>query len=183
MGPDGRVLFQNRLALATPAAPRSTRRRATSHWRWPSRAARARRSTPTIADCRSRICKVTRPTFATPQVLRTRTARSFAEVSANANAIPVASRTFSRTERLLVRVPAYGPADSTPVVTAHLLNRRGTPMRELQRVPADLLPSIVQFDLPLASLAPDEYRVELVAANAQGPRDEARETLTFRVTN
>ena len=37
-------------------------------------------------------------------------ARDFAETSQNADAIPVASRTFSRTERLLIRVPAYGPA-------------------------------------------------------------------------
>ena len=56
--------------------------------------------------------QVTRPTFATPQVLRTRTARDFAETSQNADAVPVASRTFSRTERLLIRVPAYGPDNS-----------------------------------------------------------------------
>jgi len=126
---------------------------------------------------------VTKPTFATPQVLRTRTARSFAEVSANATAEPAASRTFSRTERLLVRVPVYGRDDTTPSVTATLLNRRGSPMRELPRVPADLPPGVVQFDLPLASLAPDDYRVELIAANAQGPRDEAREMVVFRVAH
>jgi len=126
---------------------------------------------------------VTRPTFATPQVLRTRTARSFAETSINADALPVASRTFSRTERLLVRVPVYGPGDSTPAVTATLMNRRGAPMRVLSRVPADLAPGVIQFDLLLASLAPDEYRVEMVAANADGPGDEAREILVFRVTN
>jgi hypothetical protein len=41
----------------------------------------------------------------------------------------------------------------------------------------------VQFDLPLASLAPDEYRVELSAANETGPRDEAKELISIRVTN
>ena len=126
---------------------------------------------------------VTRPTFATPQVLRTRTARDFAEISQNVDAVPVASRTFSRTERLLIRVPAYGPGNSTPIVTARLLNRRGIPMRELQIVDAPLPPGTVQFDLPLASLAPDEYRVELAAANPTGPRDEAKELVPFRVTN
>jgi VWFA-related protein len=124
-----------------------------------------------------------KPTIATPQFLRTRTARRFAEVSANANALPVASRTFSRAERLLVRVPVYGPDNSTPTLTATLLNRRGLPMRELQRVPAALPAGLVQFDLPLSSLAPDEYRVELVAANDRGPREEARELVVFRVTN
>ena len=82
-----------------------------------------------------------------------------------------------------MRIPVYGPGDTTPVVTATLLNRRGSPMRKLEQVPAELPHGIVQFDLPLSSLAPDEYRVELAAANTQGPPDEAREVLVFRVTN
>jgi VWFA-related protein len=127
--------------------------------------------------------RVTRPTFATPQILRTRTARDFAEMSRNADAVPVASRTFSRTERLLIRAPAYGPGDSVPIVTARLLNRRGLPMRRLQVVDGSLPHGTVQFDLPLASLAPDEYRIELTAANATAPRDEAKELLPFRVTH
>ncbi len=127
--------------------------------------------------------KVTRPTFATPQVLRTRNARDFAEMSQNADAIPVAARTFSRTERLLIRVAAYGPGDSSLAVTAQLLNRRGIPMRQLSQIDGPLLPGTVQFDLPLSALAPDEYRVELATANATGPRDEAKETIPFRVTN
>jgi VWFA-related protein len=128
--------------------------------------------------------QVTRPTFATVQVLRTRNARAFAEASADPDAIPVASRTFSRAERLLVRIPVYGPGDTPPSVTATLHNRRGNLMRELQPVPADTLPAgVVQFDLPLSSLAPDEYRVELVAANPTGPKDETREVVAFRVTN
>jgi hypothetical protein len=97
--------------------------------------------------------------------------------------MPVASRTFSRTERLLVRVPAYGPGSSTPVVTARLLNRRSIPMRELQAVDAPLPPGTVQFDLPLAGLAPDEYRVELAASNPTGSKDEAKEMVPIRVTN
>jgi VWFA-related protein len=127
--------------------------------------------------------QVTRPTFATPQVFRTRTARDFVEASQRLDAVPVASRIFSRTERLLIRVPAYGPGTSSPVVTARLLNRRGIPMRSLQVVDAPLPPGTIQFDLPLASLAPDEYRVELAAANPTGPRDEAKEIVPFRVTH
>lgn len=127
--------------------------------------------------------QVARPTFATPQVLRTRNARDFAEMSQNADAVPVASRTFSRTERLLIRVPAYGPGNNAPVVTARLLNRRSIPMRQLQVVEAPLAPGIVQFDLPLASLAPDEYRIEFAATNPTGPKDEAKEIVPIRVTN
>ena len=127
--------------------------------------------------------RVTRPTFATPQVLRTRNARQFAAVSQDADAPPVASREFSRTERLLIRIPAYGPGESFPIVTARLLNRRGVAMRTLQIVDAPLPPGMVQFDLPLASLAPDEYRVEMAAVNAAGPSEEAREIVPIRVTN
>jgi len=127
--------------------------------------------------------QVTRPTLATPQLLRTRTARDFVEMSQKLDIVPIAARTFSRTERLLVRVPAYGPGSGSPVVTARLLNRRGIPMRQLQVVDAPLPPDTVQFDLPLASLAPDEYRIELTAANAAGPRDEAKELIAIRVTN
>jgi hypothetical protein len=183
MGSDGRVLFQNRITpgdrgrAAFDAAPGYAALEMT-----------IQSSTGAILDTDYRglsipNLQVTKPTFATPQLLRTRTARSFTELSADADALPVASRTFSRTERLLVRIPVYGPGDTTPVVTATLLNRRGSPMRKLQEVPAELPHGIVQFDLPLSSLAPDEYRVELVAANTQGPREEAREMLVFRVTN
>ena len=126
---------------------------------------------------------VTRPTFATPQIFRTRTARAFGDLSRQIDAVPVASRTFSRTERLLIRAPAYGPGDAPLVITAQLLNRRGVPMRQLDVVPAPLPAGTVQFDLPLASLAPDEYRIELTASNATGPKDEAKETVAFRVTN
>ena len=127
--------------------------------------------------------KVTKTTLATPQVLRTRTARQFDEASRNPEAAPVAARTFSRTERLIVRVPAYAPLDATPVVTGKLLNRRGVAMRDLEPVAADLPPGVVQFDLPLASLAPDEYRVELLASNPSVPGDQVREIIVLRVTN
>jgi VWFA-related protein len=183
VGADGRVLFQNRISpgdrgrAAFDAAPgyaalemiiqSSTGETLDTDYRG--------LSIPNL--------QVTKPTFATPQLLRTQTARSFTELSANADALPVASRIFSRTERLLVRVPVYGPGDTTPEVTATLLNRRGNPMRKLQEVIAELPHGIVQFDLPLSSLAPDEYRIELVGANTQGPRDEAREMLVFRVAN
>jgi VWFA-related protein len=127
--------------------------------------------------------QVTKPTFGTPQLLRTRTARQFAEVSQDPNASPTASRSFSRTERLLVRVPAYAAGETQPVISARLLNRRGITMRELQRVEGPLARSVAQFDLPLASLAPDEYRLELDAANPTEPREAVKEILLFRVTD
>ena len=127
--------------------------------------------------------QVKKPTIATPQLMRTRNARQFHDVSQDPNAVPTAARSFSRTERLLVRVPAYSAGNTQPIVTARLLNRRGTTMRELPPVAGPLAPGLVQFDLMLASLAPDEYRLELSAANPAGPRDEVKEILMFRVTD
>ncbi len=183
MAPDGRVLFQNRIGAG---AVRLAKFDTPPGYLALEMAIHSSSGAALDTDYRALSVpnlQVKKPTFATPQFLRTLTARAFAEVSANADAIPVASRTFSRAERLLVRIPVYGPGETTPIVSATLLNRRGIPMRELHRLPADLPPGVVQFDLSLSSLAPGEYRVELVAANAQAPRDETRETLIFRVTN
>jgi VWFA-related protein len=122
-----------------------------------------------------------RSTIATPQVMRTRSAREFSAESASLDVTPAASREFSRAERLLLRVPVYSADDSVPTVTATLLNRLGTPMRSLSRVPAALPASLVQFDLPLSSLAPDDYRVEVVATSADG--QSAKTVILFRITN
>ena len=45
-----------------------------------------------------------------PVVLATRSAREFRDVTADLNAAPSPLREFSRTERLLIRVPAYTTA-------------------------------------------------------------------------
>ena len=114
----------------------------------------------------------------TPAVLRTRTAREFLAAGADPDAPPVASREFSRSERLLIRVPVYGPA--APAVTARLLNRLGQPLRELQAMAALTRDGAVQFDLPLASFAVGEYTLELTATSAA---DRVAELLFFRVTS
>ena len=62
--------------------------------------------------------------------MRARNAREFRTLEAEA-AVPVASREFSRTERLLIRFQAYGPGGADPVVSAKLLGRMGNAMREL----------------------------------------------------
>ena len=55
----------------------------------------------------------------TPEVLRARTARDFRALASDPDAVPVAAREFSRTERLMIRVPAYAPSG------ADLRSRRG----------------------------------------------------------
>lgn len=114
----------------------------------------------------------------TPAVFRARTLRDYNLLKADASAVPVATREFSRTDRVLVRVPAYGPA-GTPTVKAHLLNRAGQSMSEIP-VTASPTDGMQQLDLPLSALAPGEYVIEITAA-ADGGSD-VKELVGFRVT-
>ncbi|HEY7286016.1 MAG TPA: VWA domain-containing protein [Vicinamibacterales bacterium] len=108
-----------------------------------------------------------------PEVLRARNAREFRTLDTD-QAVPAASREFSRMERLLVRFQAYGPADST--VSARLLSRMG-PMRELPVTRAD--GDVNTLDVPLAGLAVGEYLIEV---SISSPAGEAKDVVDFRVT-
>jgi VWFA-related protein len=111
--------------------------------------------------------------FGSVEVLRLRHAREFRAAAADPIAPPVAGREFTRADRLLIRVPAYG----SDAVSARLVSRLGKVMRELAVGPGPR-PDLYQIDLPLAALAIGEYRVELVAASSAG---RAVERLAFRV--
>jgi len=112
--------------------------------------------------------------FGTPQVLRARTVRDYQQIKSDLDAVPLPAREFSRTDRLLIRVPAYGPANTVPALNAHLLNRGGQVMSELQVVPSTS-PDVQQIDLPLAGLAAGEYLIEIKAG-------DLKELVGFRVT-
>jgi VWFA-related protein len=116
-------------------------------------------------------------TLGTVEVLRGRTPREFQQLKQNPDAVPVATREFRRTERLLIRVPAYGPGGQPPALTAQLLNRQGQKMSDLPIAPVPST-SDQQVDLPLASLAPGEYLVEVQAAGDAN----TRQLVGFRVT-
>ncbi len=107
-------------------------------------------------------------------VLRVASAREFRAVSENPDAPPVASRDFRRTERLLLRVPAYEPGGAPARVSATLLNRWRQPMRALPAMPGSLRDGVTQFDVPLAPLPPGEYTIRLTAGTVV-------EHVTFRV--
>jgi hypothetical protein len=113
----------------------------------------------------------------TPQVLRSRTAREHGLLGNSPGAVPLATRVFSRTERLWVRVGAYA-AEGEPQVSARLLNRVGGEMRTLT-VETTAIADVYQVDVPLAGLAAGEYSVQFSAAS--GGRDTS-ESITFRVT-
>jgi hypothetical protein len=58
------------------------------------------------------------------------------------------------------------------------VNRVGQSLRELQTIDPTS-DGILQYDVPLASLAPGEYRIELTATTETAT---AREAIRFRVT-
>lgn len=119
-----------------------------------------------------------RPALGTPRVLRARTARELLQLKAEPDSVPTPAREFSRTDRLLVRVPVYGPGASTPALSVHVLNRAGQAMTELAVAPGGA-PTVQQIEVPLAGLAPGEYLIEIKAAGEGG---DVTELVGFRVT-
>jgi VWFA-related protein len=118
--------------------------------------------------------------LSTPEVFRARTVREMQTIKADTQAVPLVGREFSRTDRLLIRVAAYGPGTAAPKMTAHLLSRTGQRMTDLPvTVPASPeKPS--EIDFPLSALATGDYVVEI---DATGDGGDAQELLAFRVTS
>jgi VWFA-related protein len=112
----------------------------------------------------------------TPQVLRSRTAREHTMLGGSPAAVPVATRVFSRTERLWVRIGAYA-ADGPLELTARLLSTVGGPMRTLT-IEQTAIADMHQVDVPLAGLAVGEYSVQFSATVGGRVVSEA---VTFRV--
>ena len=128
----------------------------------------------TVRDLTARVA------LGTPEVLRARTARDFRSIESDPAAVPVVAREFSRTERLIIRVPAYGPPGVPVAVTSKLLSRSGQVMRGLDVRAATSERSSSQIDVPLAGLAAGEYLLEVTATCSAGG---ATERMSFRVTN
>jgi VWFA-related protein len=115
--------------------------------------------------------------LSTPRVLRSRTAREHALLGGSPAAVPVATRAFSRTDRLWVRIGAYG-TDGEPELSARLLSTVGGVMRTLA-IESTAIADVHQVDVPLAGLAVGEYSVQF-SATAGGRI--VSEVVTFRVT-
>jgi VWFA-related protein len=109
-------------------------------------------------------------TMSTPRVHRVRTVRELQTVAADAAAVPVAAREFSRTERLLIRFDVYGAAAPTAI----LMNRNGQKVADVPVATAAAGGSH-QIDLGLNTVAPGEYLVEITSG-------EAKELVAFRIT-
>ena len=115
----------------------------------------------------------------TPQVLRARTFPEYRQMAANPDATPVAAREFTRTDRLLVRVAAYGPGNSVPLLSVHLVARAGQVIAELPAAPS-ASPGVQQFHVPTAGLAQGDYLVEI---KALGDGDPVTQVVGFRVVS
>jgi VWFA-related protein len=117
--------------------------------------------------------------LSTPRVHVARNAREYQQISKDMAATPIASREFRRTDRLVVRIDAFGPGETPPTVSSRLLNRQGQRMADLPVTapPAQTQPFTV--DLPLSSLPPGEYLLEL-AASAEG-HQAVTELVAFKV--
>src|SRR3954463_8327866 len=118
------------------------------------------------------------PTLGTPMILRARTLPELNRLKADPDAIPTASREFSRTDRLVVRVPVYGPGGTTPPLKVHILNRAGSAMSELPVAPS-AKPGEQQVELGVAALPPGEYVLEIKIGDQDG---DAKELVGFRIT-
>ncbi len=135
---------------------------------------------PIDSDARDLIVRELKGTVAlgSPAVFRGRTAHDLRELREQADAVPVASREFSRTEHLLIRVPVYGAGAST--ATAALISPAKQVMRELQVRAEQSVPGVAQIDVPLAGLVPGTYSVEISAKSSAGT---AKELLAFRIAD
>jgi VWFA-related protein len=114
--------------------------------------------------------------FATPRVYRARTLREAQALKAGSDSLQTLDRTFSRTERLVVRVDAYAPGGVKPTVTARLLNRSGTAISDVPVQTSQAGAS--ELELTLGQLVAGDYLLELVAKTEAGT---AQEYIAFRV--
>jgi VWFA-related protein len=115
----------------------------------------------------------------TPRVFVSRSGLEYQTLRKDPNAVPTPTREFRRTERLLVRAFPTAPSGATLSVTSRLLNKQGQKMVDLPVTAAPAAGQPYVVDLPLSSLAPGEYLLE-VSAGAEGQQSKT-ELIAFRV--
>jgi VWFA-related protein len=116
------------------------------------------------------------PELLPPAIIAARTAREFREAVANADTPPDPGREFSRTTRLLIRVPVSGGADSR--VSARFVNRQGQTLRTIDELPGGAN-GVSQFDLSLAPFAPGDYALLFTATSR---KSAVEQRVPIRVT-
>lgn len=104
----------------------------------------------------------TGPQLTTAFLFRGRTARDLQQIRLAESPTPTVSPVFSRTERVLIRFGAYGPAGTTPKVTMRLLNQQGDQLAALPTPVANPRGDL-EGELGLGPFPPGDYLVEIVA--------------------
>ena len=112
-------------------------------------------------------------TISTPKVFVARTVPEMRSILANPATLPAPRREFTRTEKLLVRFEVF-PANAEP--RAGFLNRFGQKIFDLVVVPP-APGGAHQIEVPLTSVPPGEYLIEIRA----GGDDGARELVPLRI--
>lgn len=115
----------------------------------------------------------------TPKLWFARSAREFTALAATVEAPPTATREFRRTDRLLIRVEAFGPGAEPPTVTARLLNQQGNKMGDIAVTPPATPGAAHTVDLLLASYSTGQFLLEL-SANGEGHKP-VTELVAFRI--
>ena len=122
--------------------------------------------------------KKTTLALTTPIVSRARSSAEFRSITSGTEPIAFAGREFSRSDRLLVRVAAYGSASADAEVTAQLVGPRGTTLAELP-IHSEGEGAGFRLDLPLSSLATGEF---IIAIAARTPADRVETLVPLRIT-
>jgi hypothetical protein len=115
--------------------------------------------------------------ISTPRVFRGRTVREMQTLASDAAASPVATREFSRAERILIRFDAYGPGSEKPEATAILMNRGGQKISDVPVAPAAIA-GTHQIEVGFASIPAGEYLIEVTIKGSSG---EIKELIPLRV--
>jgi len=118
--------------------------------------------------------------LSTPKVWFARNTLEFNKLTAGTPPAPTATREFRRTDRLLIRLDAYAPADAPTKVTAQLLNQQGTKMSDVPvTAPADASTTTYSIDLALSNLAAGQYLLEITGTSES--HKPVSELVAFRV--
>ena len=119
----------------------------------------------------------TGPLIAPPFVYRGRTVRDLQQLRAAAAPMPAVTRSFSRTERLLLRFQVRVPGGATPVMTMRLLNQQGNSLVDLP-APTAIPDGRYESEIGLSALPPGNYLIEI---NAEGAGAKTRTLLAIRI--
>ena len=116
--------------------------------------------------------------LSTPYFVRARNALELDALVGDWGAPPTVSRSFRRTDRLLLRFDVYAPGDATPDMEANLLNRGGDAIFPLDVLASEDGGASRQVELAPSFLPPGEYIIEIRATLGDG---EASEMVAFRL--